>query len=246
MKKQLRKITSALLLSIAVLSSEAAQPAGPPPDLTKEPKAAEGRGDWNLGPTGMRGWMFVKDNYTDGARQILVTKIEKGSPADGTMEVGDVILGVAGQLFTEDARRLFGRAIDGAEKDGALALMVWRKGELKDVVVKLKVMGSYADMAPYDCAKSRKILEEGCKRIVENKDYGRCLVGYIALLASGDPQYAELLKAKAHEVAPQNPKFPIDKWVPGNPGGWITGYTCVFLSEYYLATGDKYVLPSIQ
>lgn len=53
MKNQLRKITSALLLSIAVLSSEAAQPAGPPPDLTKVPKVAEGKGDWNLGPTGM-------------------------------------------------------------------------------------------------------------------------------------------------------------------------------------------------
>lgn len=55
MKNQLRKITSALLLSIAVLSSEAAQPAGPPPDLTKVPKVAEGKGDWNLGSTGMRG-----------------------------------------------------------------------------------------------------------------------------------------------------------------------------------------------
>lgn len=245
MNTHILKTVLSLFLVVALLSSEAAQPAGPP-DLTREPKAAAGKGDWNLGPTGMRGWMFVKDNYTDDARQILVTKIDAGSPADGVMELGDVILGVAGKLFSEDARRVFGRAIDGAEKDGALALMVWRKGEQKDMVVKLKVMGSYADTAPYDCAKSRKILEEGCKRIVENKDYGRCLVGYLALLASGDPQYAELLKAKAHEVAPQNPHFPIDKWVPGNPGGWITGYTCVFLSEYYLATGDKYVLPAIQ
>ncbi len=34
---------------------------------------------------------------TDCARQILITKVERGSPADGVLEVDDVILGVGGR-----------------------------------------------------------------------------------------------------------------------------------------------------
>ena len=51
---------------------------------------------------------------TEEARRTLVTTVEKGSPADGKLEVGDVILGVFGQPFTTDARRTFGLAIGRA------------------------------------------------------------------------------------------------------------------------------------
>ena len=246
MNKRLFNTSIALLLCLTVLSSQAAEPLGPPPDATKDPKAAAGKSDWNLGPTGMRGWMFVRDNYTDEARQIVVTKIDAGSPAAGVMELDDVIVGVAGKPFAEDARRVLGREIGDAEKDGKLKLSVWRKGARKEIDLNVRVMGAYSDTAPYDCPKSQKILEEGCAHIAKNKDFGKTLIGCTALLASGDPKYADLLKEKAHEIAPKNPNFPIDKWVPGNPGGWITGYYCVFLSEYFLATGDKYVLPAVQ
>ncbi|MEI6534488.1 MAG: DUF6288 domain-containing protein, partial [Verrucomicrobiaceae bacterium] len=75
-----------------------------------------------LGPSGMRGRMFVKDHYTDKARQILVTKIDAGSPAYGTMEVGDVILGVAGKLFSDLSRRLhsLGRAKSRGSDQGRI------------------------------------------------------------------------------------------------------------------------------
>jgi hypothetical protein len=227
------------------LHAQAAEPVAPP-DVTKDPKVAEGKGDWNLGATGMRGWMFVRDNYTHEARQILVTKIAAGSPADGVMGVGDVILGIAGKPFSEDARRVFGHSLGDAERDGVLKLIVWRKGETKEMEIKMRIMGAYSDTAPYDCPKSKKILEEGCAYIAKNKDFGKTLIGCTSLLASGDPKYSDLLREMAHQAAPQNPNFPIDKWVPGNPGGWITGYYCVFLAEYYLATGDKYVLPAVQ
>jgi len=239
-------VKSALMLLLGLSLHSGAEEPVLAPDATKNPKVAEGKGDWNLGATGMRGWMFVRDNYTDEARQIVVTKVDAGSPADGVMQVGDVILGVSGKPFALDARKAFGRSLGDAERDGVLKLTVWRGGETKEREVKMKIMGAYSDTAPYDCPKSKMILEEGCAYIARNKDFGKTLIGYTALLASGDPKYAELLKEKAHEIAPRDPSFPIDKWAPGNPGGWITGYYSVFLSEYYLATGDKYVLPAVQ
>jgi len=237
-----------LCVSGLVGRSDAAAPAGSPPDLTKESPANTGN-DWNLGPTGLRGWMFVKDNSTVEARQIVVTKVEKGSPADNVLATGDVILGTGGRAFASDARRMFGLAIGEAEKDenqGLLKLTVWRKGQPQEVDVKLKVMGAYSDTSPYDCPKSKRILEDGCRFIAKSQIDERCGLGYLALLASGNPEYAEKLKAWAHKKGDPTAKFTIAHWVPGGPGGWSTGYTGVFLSEYYLATGDDYVLPAIK
>ena len=56
------------------------------PDLTKGDAIPAGaKHDWNLGPTGLRGWMFCDKLVTTDARQISITKVEKGSPADGLL-----------------------------------------------------------------------------------------------------------------------------------------------------------------
>ena len=69
------------------------------PDFTKgDAIPAKAKHDWNLGPTGLRGWMFCDKMVTTDARQIAITKVEKGSPADGVFQDGDVILGVGGKL----------------------------------------------------------------------------------------------------------------------------------------------------
>ena len=147
-----------ILLGLALgvpLVRAAEAPAGPP-DLTKGGKRLNG-GEYILGPTGLGGWMYAQ-NFAE-ARQILVLTVDKGSPADGVVQINDVILGVGGKLFTGDARRTFGLAIGEAEKDGILKLMIWREGKQQDVELKLKIMGAYSDTAPYDCPKSKKILE---------------------------------------------------------------------------------------
>jgi hypothetical protein len=82
------------------------------------------------------------------------------------MEVNDVILGVGGALFTDDARKSFGRAITEAEKTenkGIFKIIRFRDGKTENVELKLKVMGWYSDAAPYDCAKSKLILAEARK-----------------------------------------------------------------------------------
>jgi hypothetical protein len=171
----------------------------------------------------------------------------KGSPADGVLEVDDVILGVGGKPFEGDARKAFGTAITEAEKTenkGLLKVIRWRKGKAGPATVPLKAMGNYSDTAPYDCPKSRRILEQGCRYLAE-RELGTDIVGEVnalALPASGKPEYLEKVKALAHKVGKP------DLMLTLKPGmfAWGWGYANLFLTEYYLATGDESVFPAIR
>lgn len=99
------------------------------PDLTKGDPTGERvrQNSWMLGPTGVVGYMpgGLKGD------QIEVTSVAKGSPAEGKLQWGDVILGVAGRTFTAGGNMgiLLGNAIIEAEKpenNGQLKLAVWR------------------------------------------------------------------------------------------------------------------------
>jgi hypothetical protein len=97
-----------LPLALAVLAqANPTRPlAGPVRDLRKEIDF-ERVGEFHLGPTGAMGWMHVSANFMTGeARQILVTKVEPGSSADGVLQAGDVLLGASGGYFSEDARKV--------------------------------------------------------------------------------------------------------------------------------------------
>ena len=139
------------------------------PDLTAgEPVPAKAEHDWNLGPTGARGWMFCDRMVTTDARQVAITKVDKGSPADGHLAVGDVLLGVGGQPFARDPRTELGMAITAAESPaggGRLQLRRWRAGETKDVTIELPVLGSYGATAPFACAKSQRVLALGAEGV---------------------------------------------------------------------------------
>ena len=206
-----------------------------PPDLTHEGKRDDSH-DWLVGPTGARGWMFFRhQDLTAESRQILVTAVDKGSPADGILRVNDVILGVFGKPFADDARRSFGHAIAAAEeKTGILPLMLWRDGNASNVELKLQVLGAYSATAPYDCPKSRKIFEQGCRLIAE-KGFEQADIpdhlNALALLASGDRKYHPMLDKYAKKVAES--LLPKDTW------NWYIAYGNLFLSEYVLATGSK-------
>jgi S1-C subfamily serine protease len=95
------RILAALLLTVALCQARGRPPV---PDLTKG-GARDDKHDWTLGPTGARGWIWAWDLETTPSRQVLVTQVDKGSPADGVLEVGDVILGIDGTPFDADARK---------------------------------------------------------------------------------------------------------------------------------------------
>jgi len=242
-----------LPLSLLFICSTLAHAAGnndstPPPDFTKgETIPAKAKHDWNLGATGLRGWMHSDKMVTSEARQIAITKVEPKSPAEGVIAVGDVILGVGGKAFSLDPRTEMGRALTLAETEaggGKLALTRWRAGKTEEVVLKLPVLGSYSQTAPFDCAKSKRILEQGCKVLAARMSAGNYRdepiprsLNALGLLASGDAAYASLIKREADWAA----SFTTD----GYPS-WHYGYVMIFLGEYVSATGDQSVLPGMR
>lgn len=211
------------------------------PDFTQGDKTDRSH-DWTLGATGARGWIYAWKHTAD-ARQILITKVAKGSPTEGALEVGDVILGVGGKLFDDDARKQFARAVMHAEKQesrGVLRLVRWRSGKTANVEIKIPVMGTYSETAPYDCRKTEKIFELGCdaiaKRGLRNVSIPNSING-LALLASGNPKYRPMLSDYAKKVA---------NYRVGAFATWHYGYAMTFLAEYVMATGDKSVMPGLR
>lgn len=228
-----------------------------PPDLTQS-NAVDRSLTYNLGATGLRGWIYTKaatfldsqqGRTTTASRQILVTHVGKGSPADGVLKVDDVILGVDGKPFADDARQCFGRALTEAEKPsqgGVLKLVRWRAGQTENIPLKLRVMGAYSDAAPYACPKSKAVLDDAC-RVLEKEPLRDDLWGAVsglALLATGRPEVLPKVQAYAHKISPQTLKLELRRGL--GMVVWEWGYKGLFLGEYYLLTGDQAVLPAIR
>jgi hypothetical protein len=218
------------------------------PDFTRGGAIpANAEHDWALGATGARGWMYSEKMVTTLARQIAITAVADGSPADGILAVGDVILGIGKEPFATDPRTEFGQALTRAETKaggGKLLLQRWRAGKTNNVVVKLPVLGSYSATAPYDCPKSQRILEQGCEALAKTmtgarykpNPIPRCL-NALALLASGNREYLPLVRREAKWAA----AFEADSFQT-----WYYGYVCMLLAEYIMATGDESVLPGLR
>lgn len=262
-----RRILIAAFSLVAPLTYAAPKKAPPVPDLTKGDKIGE-RHDWNLGPTGARGWMWGWKTETTKARQIYVTEVDPGSPADGILKVGDVILGVGEKLFERDARHSLGSAIASAEAgDGKLPVTRWRDGETQILTLQLAPLGNYSDASPHGCAKSQKILDAGCKHMAarledqleafRSQSWVRrdgstiyssreipAIIDALALLASGKPEYSELVAHFAHAFAPED--LALEMSPNTNMASWGWGYINLFLCEYHLATGDQSVLAAIE
>ncbi len=238
----------ALLAPVSVSAAGKAA-AGPAPDFTRGDRIPEkAKHDWNLGPTGARGWIYSNQMETSEARQIYVTQVEKGSPAEGVLAPGDVILGVAGHAFSFDPRTELGQAIRAAEAaDGALTLMRWRAGKTETNTVKLAVLGSYSATAPFDCPKSQRLLEQACevlaRRMKANPKEGNGIVralNALALLASGNPAYLPLVRDQVAVAAKYSDPQRRDLH------SWFYGPVNLLLAEYTLATGDRTFVPDMQ
>ncbi len=231
--------------------------------------------NYNLGPTGMRGWLYrngathfygqlaaAADDLITAVPpwQILVVAVGANTPASGIMASNDVIMGVstgAGNtpvpLFNNDARKSIGWAIGAAEAgDGVMNFKRWRAGVTNDVSIQLSLSNiAYSATAPYNCPKSALILSNAV-RIIANKSFNAGVPGDpvlgLALLASGNTNYLSKVRTYAYSIAPADLAL---RFAPGQPtqadGLWIWdyGYRGVFLAEYYLRTGDTNVLHGI-
>jgi len=255
----------AILTTLSLLAPSArADESGYHPDVGDFAAIINGSEEkfpFNFGPTGTTGWFYE--------REFVINGLDAGSPADGVLEIGDRIRAVNGRRFTSttfkdddsDPRRVLGRAITESEtraRGGKLVVTVWRDGKERDLTITLPVMGSYGKNWPYDCKKSARILQRACQWLADNQlpngafvnnradgfALGPSLNGLL-LLSSGDPRFLENARRLAHNFA-ENPgpnpfkgdKTGTDLW------GW--SYQAMFIAEYYLRTGDTYVLPYLK
>jgi len=255
-----------ILSCVMLLGSYGYSAEKPIPDFTKGEKVIqEGKEPYRdrlLGPTGLSAMMYSKsmgEGATRLTRQFQITKVDAGSPADGKIQVGDVVLGVEGKKFDSDARKVLGAAIEKAEAaDGNLSLHIWRAGQTLDVPLKLKVLGAHSKTCPYTCPKCEALVDllaEQTKNAVlppkkPAKGQGGLMIPSmyaLGMLATGREDLLPDLKAYAHSLCVDNTGKPF-KFVVSEDGRrvWHTGYNLIFLSEYYMATGDQSVLPTIK
>ncbi len=148
----------------------------------------------HLGPTGL----FGVTSPTD----IKITKIQEGSPADGKIQVGDVIVGAGGTPFKENTRRQLADAIDRAETEEGKGILTLTLDGEKKVDLQLKVLGSYSATAPYNCPKTDAIITQTADYLVQSRKFGRggMNIGLLGLLATGEQEYIDVVKEVLHQA----------------------------------------------
>jgi hypothetical protein len=191
----------------------------------------------HLGPTGL----FGVTSPTD----IKITKVEQGSPADGKLKVGDVIVAAGGAPFKDNTRPQLAAAIDQAETEKAKGILTLTLESGSKVDLKLKVLGSYSDTAPYHCPKTDAIITQTAEAIARSKEFAvhGLPIDLLGLLATGEPKSIEVVKKALHTAPWASPDLKLSL---ASSSAWGWGYTNLLLAEYYLLTGDKYVLPALK
>jgi len=183
-----------------------------------------------FGPVGM-GIDLIQPAFT-----MRISHIEEGSPAaaTGKLEAGQFIETINGQkLAGIDPRIQLGQILAKAEAtNGVLKFVI--KGQAEPVSVNVPVLGAYSRTWPLNCPKSDKIVR-GVASYLSRPDANKGLagIGMLFLLSTGEDKDLAVVRDWARKTKPH--KYP-----------WYIGYGGIGLCEYYLRTGDKEVLPTIQ
>ena len=118
--------------------------------------------------------------------------------------------------------------------------------ERDDVTLNLKQLGSYSESAPVDCAKTDALITQTADYIVEQKSYGQLNWGLLGLLATGEEKYIKVVRDHLHVAEWAQPPADVNEILKaGGYVSWHWGYRNLLMTEYYLLTGDKVVLPAI-
>jgi len=225
------------------------------PDYVQHQAAGNG---WfsNLGPTGIRAMLTDEDGKVEWQGtgiQYLVKYVFPGSPADGLIMPGDVIIGVNHREFQkvytfgywfgfgyEGPLTEFGQAVEESEKhfNGTLNLTVLRDGATINVDVQINSKGVFADTFPYNCSKSAILRAEAIQALLDlQKENGNWpgaehagFMACIALLAQGNTHIEAVEKY-------------LDRRSQGsiNDANWNWGLTFngIAMAEYQMLTGNE-------
>jgi len=210
------------------------------PDALCKANPRFGLGALPLGITGA----YVKESANKV--ELLVVHVVEDSPAAGPLQVKDVIIGANGRLFEdrEDPRPDIGYSLcesQSPELGGLLTLHAVRDKKPMNITIDLECKLGYSATWPYDCAKSKQVRLAALESVIKSYPWDRRdFWTPLFLMASGDDAALEL--ARRHLCAELPDRFP-----PGRGARtWSQSYRLINLCEYYLLTGDSYVLPAIR
>lgn len=194
-----------------------------------------------VGPVGIKTGPFGPNM---GVREVI-----PGSPADGKIFVGDIIYSANGKMLGEKAWLVMADAVtysETLEAKGKLILGIRRGSENIDVEITLPVMGSYSSTSPYDCPKTEKIISNLEDWVIKNgADAGFLNSHALFMLATGDPKMQGYLRRIIYKM--MKGRDPNKEIIPTNAGkSWFNSADAILFGEYYLATGDKNVLPYLK
>ena len=217
----------------------------------------------NLGITGARA--MIRD---EEAKTLEVMHVFKDTPAAGKLEVGDKIVGANGRLFVtphkfgygvakfgyEGPMMDFGNALEESQSEkrgGKLTLAVLRDGGKKVIELRLPTKyGRFSRTYPYQCAKTDRILSELYPYLLRKQRpdgtwHGRPHINAfaaLALMASGESQYMPAVKKAVQAMA----KATQSRIEFRGLDAWKYGLYGAVLGEYYLLTGEKWVLAELR
>ena len=196
-----------------------------------------------LGPTG------IIAALNDDGDNFYVESIEKGGPAEGKLNKGEIIIGVNGKKFSKHVRKEFAAAIDASETTAmkgklSLTLKNANKNGDKTVSLQLQVLGSYSATAPYKCPKTDKIITNLAEFLtkVSPKNDKTLQLRTLGLLATGDKKYIRKPTIPSEYVT-MSPEKCISIY---RRNAWQMGYANLAACEYYLLTKDESILPAIK
>jgi len=200
-----------------------------------------------LGPTGLRVSTFGPNLFVNSAYL--------GSPADGRILHGDYLYAVNGEVFGDDIFKDVAEAITRAETEegkGIISFDLLRDGRKMTVELQLEVLGAYSPTSPYDCPKTDRIVANAEAFLAK---YGGVVPGHpvfanadaMFLLAAGSPEYQGLVRRHVYDRMSKtdlNQAIDPNAKSPKPQGGpWDLSADILLMSEYYLATGDRAVVP---
>ncbi len=199
-----------------------------------------------MGPTGLTG--------QTGKADIKITKVDKGSPADGKLKPGDVVIGVNGDKFKGNPRRDLAKAIDEAEGPSLKGRLILTLKGGKTAEIQLKPYGAFSPTAPYNCKKTDALVAAIAEKMISDEKgiaNDRLPVGHLGLMATGEQKYIDFVKASLAKQSWAKPDREACMAVmEGGKDmgyvGWYWGYALTCLAEYQLLTGDKTYMPGIE
>jgi len=215
---------------------------------------------YNLGVSGIR-VRLVEEEPT----HLVVGHVFEGSAADGKVRVGDHIVGARARDFDTPHRNGYGMDVFGPEgpiedfaaaveralrsKRRKLEITIARDGNRKNLELELPTrVEPYARSFPFDCDRTESVREHLYEYLVENQkedgSFGSPVhdtFAPLALLSSGERKYRKAVERNVRFHA-RNTSTEDSSWLVN----WKYMAAAIVLSEWYLETGERWVIDELQ